>query len=121
MASVDPFWAGVEIAEWSDRYRWEQDDFNGLVDVSQNPFETYGIERGDCVDYATVVVSWAIAHHRPGLGIGICGYNSRAVPIPRHVIVYDDDRTYSSGVIRNESPAEYVDRSEYDWIITRSV
>lgn len=121
LASVAPFWADVDIEEWSDRYQWEEDDFNGFIDISQNPFETYNLERGDCVDYATVVVSWAIAHHRRGLGIGLCGYNTRAIPIPRHVIAYDDDRTYSSGVINEESPDEFVSRSDYDWILTRTV
>ncbi len=121
LASIHPFWTDVDIDEWSARFDWEQDDFNGLLDISQNPFETYCRAEGDCVDYATVVVSWAIAHHRAGLGIGICGYNTRAVPVPRHVIAYDDERTYSSGVIRDGTPSEYLEGSRYDWIMTRRV
>ena len=121
LASLDPFWVDVDVEEWSGRFEWEQDDFNGLIDVSANPFETYCRERGDCVDYATVVVSWAIAHNRSDVGIGVCGYNTRAVPIPRHVIAYDHERTYSSGVIREGTPDDYLRDSKYDWILTRTV
>lgn len=111
-------WASFDFEAWSDEeYTWRQDPWNGVKDFVNRPQWTVENGRGDCDDYALVAASWASANGRDGIGMGVCGTGL----LPRHMIAFDSEHTYSSGVIRDCGPGEYLDRSEYTWLYTRTI
>jgi len=116
---TDHDWHSVDLHEWADRYQWEQDGFNGLLDLAADPVETYRTERGDCEDFALVCASWLEAHNKPW---GLAGmWSTDIVPEQArgHVVAFDTERVYSSGEIVAETVAETVDRLGYDVHLTR--
>ena len=110
-------WGGFDFEAWSNRYEWRQDEWNGWLDVARRPDDTVEAEEGDCEDYALVAASWALATGRTPVGLGFC-FTGR-LPIPRHAIAYDRERVYSSGEMREETVDDYVDRTEYRWVVRR--
>jgi hypothetical protein len=66
-----------------------------------------------------VALSWAAAHDRDGIGLGLCWDLPR--PWPRHVIAFDDERVYSSGEIREGSVEEWRVDSKYAFVPERRV
>jgi hypothetical protein len=114
----DPeFWGDINIIDWSFEFDWEKDDWNGMKDIATKPRTTFSSKAGDCEDYALVAASWCVSNNRSGVGLGFCFDRFRA----EHVIAFDDERIYSSGVIRDETPEEYIRDSDYDRVIRRGV
>lgn len=113
------FWKNFDIAEWSSSYTWKSDPWNGYRDFAKRPAETVSDGEGDCEDYALVVISWALANGRQGVGLEFCW--KRPYPWPRHVIAFDNEYVYSSGTIRRESVKKYIDRSQYDYCLQREL
>lgn len=116
----DGYWADFDLKEWSrTAYEWTEDPWNGLIDFAQPPRTTVEEATGDCEDYALVAVAWAVAQDREGVGIAFCWESP--YPWPRHVIAYDDDRVYSSGVIVDSSVSEWIDASKYAFCVRRRI
>jgi hypothetical protein len=114
----DERWDAFDLLEWSrNDYEWTEDPWNGYRDFAQSPRETLRRGRGDCEDYALVAVSWAIARGRSGVGLGFCW--EFPYPWPRHVVAFDDERVYSSGVVSRESVDEWAADSRYDLVVRR--
>ena len=114
-------WGAFDIGWWSaNDYEWEEDDWSGLVDISQPVEETLTTGTGDCVDYATVVLSYLSATTDRELSIHAC-YTKSRLPPKGHLIAFDGERTYSSGEIRRQTPEEYLAGSEYDVMFSRKV
>lgn len=111
--------ADFDLVEWSEEFEWRQDPWNGFRDVAAPPAETIASATGDCEDYALVALSWALARGRGSLGIAFC-FPSRS-PIPRHVVAFDDERVYSSGLVFEKSPSEWLADSRYARMLRRSV
>lgn len=109
-------WKDVNIELFSDNYIWEQDTWNGLIDVAQSPRETLRRYAGDCEDYALLIATVLNARGED-VRLGFCF--PKYSPIPRHVIAYTDTRVFSSGVIREGSVEDFVRVSKYDWFISR--
>jgi hypothetical protein len=114
----DERWESFDLLEWSrDDYEWTEDPWNGYRDFARTPRETLRSGRGDCEDYALVAISWAIARGRSGVGLGFCW--EVPYPWPTHVIAFDDERVYSSGVVSRESVDEWAANSHYDFVLRR--
>lgn len=112
-------WRNFDIESWSDDfYDWTEDGWNGLRDFAKPPEKTVEKGKGDCEDYALVAASWAIANDRPGVGLAFC---IGPKPWPTHVIAYDDERVYSSGVITEQSVESFLERTEYERTLRRRV
>lgn len=113
-------WESFDLERWSrEEYTWEQDYWNGLKDVAQEPRETIETGAGDCEDYALVALSDRVAAGADGTGLGFLF--TQEFPPQGHVIAYDEDRIYSSGVIQEASVDEYHARSDYDVLLQRDV
>ena len=53
----DPFWAEFDLEAWAaNRYEWNQDPWNGLLDFAKRPRDTVRAEEGDCEDFALVLL-----------------------------------------------------------------
>lgn len=116
----EALWSALDIEAWSRRsYEWDEDDWNGFIDVAKRPHETLADGTGDCEDYALVAASWALANDRPGVGLAVCW--EWPYPWPRHAIAYDDERVYSSGQVTEESVDEYAERDGYRFVLRRPV
>lgn len=114
------FWRTFDIETWSrEFYDWTQDDWHGLKDFARPPRETVDSGRGDCEDYALVAASWAVANERPDVGLAFC--IDETVPWPSHVVAYDAQRVYSSGVIHERSLESYLADSAYVRALRRRV
>lgn len=115
-----PFETDHEFRTWaSDHYEWTQDPWNGLRDFAKRPADTIETGRGDCEDFALVALSWAVSDERPSVGIGFCW--AWPTPWPTHAIAFDDESVYSSGSITEESVDEWLDGSQYDYVLKRRV
>lgn len=103
--------------EWSREYEWEQDEWNGWKDTLQPVGKTLTEQSGDCEDYAFVIASWAVTNgYDAKLGICFEGYRLA------HVVATDGWSVYSSGVIYTDTTLdEYIEKSDYDRIITRNI
>lgn len=103
----DEWWKTFDLIEWSrSEYEWTEDWWNGYRDFAQKPRETVDRCRGDCEDYALVSLPWTIAQERSGVGIAFCW--ELPYPWPTHVIAFDDERVYSSGVVSRMGVDEWV-------------
>ena len=111
----------LDFEEWSNDFTWRQDDWNGLKDFAQPVRETISSERGDCEDYALVAASSLIERGYNNVQIGFCFNTWHGLPYPRHVVAYHANTVYSSGSIYNKTKSEYIDWSEYDYAIWRTV
>ena len=117
---VDEFWSGFDLDAWADEtYEWNPDPWNGVRDFVQPPRETVDGGRGDCEDFALVALSWARAQDRDGLGLGFCW--AWPYPWPTHAIAFDEERVYSSGERFEGAVDEWLDQSDYDYVLTRRV
>jgi hypothetical protein len=116
----DDLWQSFDFASWSQsEYVWEQDDWNGYLDIAKHPRECVEMGRGDCEDYALVALSWAVAQDREGVGLGFCWESP--YPWPRHVIAFDEERVYSSGTIHETSVDQWRADSRYSFVLRRHV
>lgn len=116
----DRDWEAFDLVAWSrDEYRWQQDRWNGLLDIARTPAETLDRRRGDCEDYALVAASWAVGNGREGVGLGLCWELSR--PWPTHVIAFDEEFVYSSGEIWKTSVEQWRQESPYALVLRRRV
>jgi hypothetical protein len=116
----DPWWDSFDLVAWSrEQYTWTADGWNGYRDFAQRPRETVARGRGDCEDYALVVLAWAVATGRAGLGLAFCF--EPPTPWPTHVVAYDDGFVYSSGAVMRTTLARYIDRSRYRFALRRRV
>lgn len=108
------------LEAWSGQYEWHQDEGQGLLDYVRPVSDTITNQCGDCEDYAAVVASALLAAGSESVGLVFC-QDTSTIPWAGHVIAYDGTHTYSSGVIREQSPSEYLDESRYDMGIVRSL
>lgn len=100
-----------DIATWD--YEWDRDPFKGRLDFVSPVEKTIERGHGDCEDYAVVAASW-LDSRGDDYEFYVC---LSWWPPKGHVIVYDGTRTYSSGVIREETVEEYAERTEYDVVL----
>jgi hypothetical protein len=113
-------WLAFDLFEWSQtEYEYRRDPPGFWNDRAQRPEETVERNDGDCEDYALVAASWACSHGRD-VGLAVTGHSRYGVPVPTHMVAFDDTYVYSSGVIRDQSVPEFVATSEeYDWSLTK--
>lgn len=117
--STGEFWRDFDIEHWSETfYDWTPDEWNGLRDFAKPPDRTVEEAEGDCEDYALVAASWAVANDRTGVGLAFC---IGPKPWPTHVVAYDADRVYSSGVITEQSLESFLDRTKYSRTLRRRI
>lgn len=110
---TDLHWDYFDFREW--HYTWREDPWNGLLDTLQPPFATIHLGRGDCEDYAFAVASYLLWIGKNPVGIAVAGRRL----FDLHVVAYDDEHVYSSGRVTEESVDEWLDNSEYNWVIRR--
>lgn len=104
----------IDLEEWSEEFEWEEDPHQGYLDYLSPLEQTVESGKGDCEDYAFVALSAMKAEGRSGVDLVWC-YEGN-YPYPKHVVVYDGEKVYSSGYIFPESLDEYVERNGYDYI-----
>lgn len=116
---------GLDIEAWSDEtYHWDQDDWNGWLDWMQYPKDTIALGHGDCEDYALVAAHWLRANGADEITFAFYFDNwfwKIPWPIGKHVTVSDGERVYSSGEIYECDLDDYLDWSEYDHDLRRSL
>lgn len=113
------FWREFDIESWSDEfYDWTADGWNGLRGFAKPPRETVDEGEDDCEDYALVAASWAVTNGRDGVGLAFC---IGPKPWPTHVVAFDAERVYSSGVIAEQSLDSFLERTEYDRTLNRKI
>lgn len=110
-------WEQFSLKSWN--YDWREDPWGGLWDTLKPPAETVQDGRGDCEDYAFVVLSALYAESDSvDMGLIVCGKKWRG---PSHVAAYGIGHVYSSGDVFYGTPEEWLAQSKYDWMRTRSV
>jgi hypothetical protein len=113
------FWQAFDIESWSEReYRWVQDDWNGMKDTVQAPSQTVIDGTGDCDDYAAVAATYL--WHNTDRTIVFAYMYDIGIPVTGHMVTYDGERVFSSGVIRHTDPRAYADAHGYDICMTRT-
>lgn len=114
------FWESFDFQAWSEEdYTYDKDSLRGFFDRAQKPRTTISINSGDCEDYALVAASWAYAQGR-NTKLALC-FNGKS-PVPKHAVAFDGTNVYSSGAVMSyDSIEEYVNDSEYDWFLSRSL
>jgi len=106
----------INIEEYNKRYDWKQDPLNGLLDHAQKPSTTIETGTGDCVDYSFLVLS--TKKDEKDIYLVTC---LNKFLFPRHMVVWDGERVYSSGVIYEKTLDEYIDDSKYEYSVKRKV
>lgn len=120
---LDPMHAyRFSFEEWRTcEYNWDQDDFGGLLDLTQSVPKTIELGNGDCEDFAFVAASWGISHNKE-TSIGIVGVKKFGIPLVQHVVAVVDGYIYSSGEKIEATLDEYVEQHDtYTWGIERSI
>lgn len=107
-----------DLEEWTDEYEYTRDAWGGKIDYVRPIPETVEKGIGDCEDYALVAASYLVGNDASEVGVAFC-YDTSSLPWKGHVIAYDEERTYSSGVIRKQTLRAYLAQSDYDLAVTR--
>lgn len=117
-------WHQFSLSAWN--YDWREDPWGGLYDTLKPPAETVQDGRGDCEDYAFVVLSSLNANENVDeLYIGVAGKRWRP---PSHVFAYAESKgpyesrtVYSSGEVTYGSVDNWLSKTQYDWARTRKI
>lgn len=106
---------GVDIALWSEHfYEWTPD---GVFDSIQRPLDLWFNYRGDCEDYAVLAGCVLATNTDRSLTLGFAGKEWQP---PSHVVLSDGHDVYTSGVIfRDITLSEYIEYSDYDYVLPR--
>ena len=106
----------IDLEEYNEQYEWKQDPLNGLIDHAQKPSTTIKKSSGDCVDYSFLVLS--TKKEEEDIYLVTC---LNKFFFPRHMVVWDGEKVYSSGVIHNKTLEQYIEDSEYKYSVKRRV
>lgn len=112
-------WATFNPEAWSREFTWRVDGWGGMKDVIQPVGKTLTKKRGDCEDYAFVILSYLVAMEAEHAEV--CYLMETSLPPKGHVIAYDGENVYTSGAIQQKSPKEYKEDSKYDVLLRRRV
>jgi len=104
----------LDLEKYNEEYEWELDPLNGLLDHAQKPSKTVEKSTGDCVDYAFLVLS--TKSDKKDIYLVTC---LNWFLFPRHMVVWDGEKVYSSGNIYNKCLEEYIEDSEYKYSVKR--
>lgn len=103
---------------FADRWTYKRDPLWGLWDVARDPTTVLEVGGGDCVDYARLAASWLYHHTERPIGLYVMG---RVHNPPGHLVVYDGERVYSTGRIREESLHAYSVRTGRAIVVRRGI
>lgn len=108
-------WRSFDLESWSNYFTYEPDGWNGLNDTTDPPRRTIRREKGDCDDYALVAASWLLGNNHSAKLV----YCYKPWPFQAHLIAVGNGKTYSTGQIRTQTPAEFLEKSRYTRSLTR--
>lgn len=112
----------TDLDQFNYEYEWTSDQWNGLMDYARPITQTLERQTGDCEDYALVVASILARDQAETIGFGFCLKRYYLMPIPRHVIAYDNRDIYSSGTVYNDTDVtDYIADSQYNFVLRRRV
>lgn len=102
----------VDVETFSEFFEWRQDRFGGLLDTIKPPTETLLDGRGDCEDFAWVVLSsWLSLDRRQTVAVVSVWDFERMVG---HVVVWDGEWVVGSDGRFRTNPREYARENGYD-------